>query len=66
MARLFIFAYSIVGISVPVFQLVVFVTKGRKTFRSGAEVLQGYFGRADFCFTVPYEKNGITSHFLCR
>lgn len=44
------------GISVPVFQLVVFVTKGRKTFRSGAEVLQGYFGRADFCFTVPYEK----------
>lgn len=52
------------GIPVPVFHLVVFVTKGRMTSRSGAEVLQGYFGTAGFCFTAPYEKNGMTSHFF--
>lgn len=56
MAWLFIFAYSIVGISVPVFQLVVFVTKGRKTFRSGAEVLQGYFVKQKSALPVSYEK----------
>jgi len=45
-----------VGISVPVFQLVVFVTKGRKTFRSGAEVLQGYFVKQKSALPVSYEK----------